>query len=406
MPTDVPAGWRSAALAGLGDEGGVVQTGPFGAQLHADDYQSEGVPFILIKNIRDGYLDTKGIPFISEADAARLAKYQIRAGDIVFSRVGRVGSCFLAQAQHQGWVISGQTLRVRTNPESVDSSFLTFALRSDAVQSYIAGTSLGSTRKSINTKILESTRLLVPPLPEQKKIAAILSAVDEAIQATQAVIEQTRRVKEGLLQELLTSPDTPRVRIAEVGEAQLGQQRHPKFLTGTNIRPYLRVANVLDGRIDFGDLKKMHFPEAELGKFELLPGDILLNEGQSTHLVGRSAMYRGEIPGLCVQKTLLRYRCGPRLIPDFAQAVFQHWLWSGHFAEIAVQTTSMAHLTGVRFKRMWMPVPPIDEQRRIVGMVGSVASTAMKYADVLCGLQQVKAGLLQDLLTGKVRVSV
>ena len=82
----------------------------------------------------------------------------------------------------------------------------------------------------------------------------------------------------------------------------------------------MRVANVLDGRIDFSDLESMHFPEPDLGKFELVSGDILLNEGQSTELVGRSAIYRGEIPGCCVQKTLIRFRCGPQLEPEFAHA--------------------------------------------------------------------------------------
>lgn len=152
---------------------------------------------------------------------------------------------------------------------------------------------------------------------------------------------------------------------SEVGSIQLGQQRHPKFASGTNVRRYLRVANVFDGWIDFSDIERMHFPESELDKFELRPGDILLNEGQSTELVGRSAIYQGEIAGCCFQKTLLRFRCGPSLLPEFAQAFFQHCLYSGQFASMVVQTTSMAHLTAVRFKDVMIPIPPIDEQRKL-----------------------------------------
>ena len=71
-----------------------VQTGPFGAQLHAEDYVDEGIPLILIKNIKETGLDVTGIPKITTEDADRLSRYKLIEGDIVFSRVGRVGSCF------------------------------------------------------------------------------------------------------------------------------------------------------------------------------------------------------------------------------------------------------------------------------------------------------------------------
>ena len=125
--------------------------------------------------------------------------------------------------------------------------------------------------------------------------------------------------------------------------------------------------------------RRWNFPESELEKFELLPGDILLNEGQSTELVGRSAIYRGEIPGCCFQKTLIRFRCKPGLLPEFAHAFFQHCLYTGQFASMVVQTTSMAHLTAVRFKEFRIPVPPIGEQQQLIDVTRALktATTAM-----------------------------
>ena len=167
---------------------------------------------------------------------------------------------------------------------------------------------------------------------------------------------------------------------AEVGHCQLGQQRHPMFESGNNVRPYLRVANVLDGDIDLSDILQMHFPTDALEKFELQPGDILLNEGQSTELVGRSAIWRSEVPGMCFQKTLLRFRCGPLLLPDFAHAFFQHMLYTGQFARVAVQTTSIAHLTSIRFMRLLLPVPPLDEQRVLVEQLSRINSAELHVA--------------------------
>jgi type I restriction enzyme S subunit len=116
----------------------------------------------------------------------------------------------------------------------------------------------------------------------------------------------------------------------------------------------------------------MHFPVDSLSKFELAPGDILLNEGQSTELVGRSAIYRGELTGACFQKTLLRFRTGPGLLPEFAHAFFQHMLYTSQFARVAVQTTSMAHLTGIKFTKLPIPIPPIREQQGIVDRLAQV----------------------------------
>lgn len=146
---------------------------------------------------------------------------------------------------------------------------------------------------------------------------------------------------------------------------QLGQQKHPKYDTGSNMRPYLRVQNVRDSWIDTTDVLQMHFPENELAKFQLQPGDILLNEGQTREYLGRSAIFRGEIAGCCFQKTLLRFRCSTSLVPEFAQAYFRFLLYSGFFASHASQT-AIAHVTAVHFKKMPIPVPAVTEQEQIV----------------------------------------
>ena len=149
------------------------------------------------------------------------------------------------------------------------------------------------------------------------------------------------------------------------GDVQRGQQKHPKYDTGSNVRPYLRVDNVRDGWIDKTNVLWIHFPENELEKFELRPGDILLNEGQTREYLGRSAVYWGEIPGCCFRKTLIRFRCGNSLLPEFAQSFFRFLLYSGFFMSHASQT-AIAHITAIRFRKMPIPVPSLAEQQQIV----------------------------------------
>jgi type I restriction enzyme S subunit len=168
-------------------------------------------------------------------------------------------------------------------------------------------------------------------------------------------------------------------RVDEVGEAKLGKMRSPEFHQGTHMRKYLRVANVLEGRIDASDLKEMNFTPAEAERYSLRPGDILLNEGQSVEFVGRPAIYRGESPGACFQKTLIRFRCRPTVIPEFALIVFRAYMRTGRFQGAAVQTTNMAHLPLMRLVGIEFPLPPIQEQRSIVAKVDDL----MKLCDQL-----------------------
>jgi type I restriction enzyme S subunit len=156
------------------------------------------------------------------------------------------------------------------------------------------------------------------------------------------------------------------VRVDQAGEVMIGRQREPSRHSGPNMRPYLRVANVQEDRIDTNDILQMHFTPDEAEAYALRYGDILLNEGQSPELVGRPAMFRDELPGACFQKTLLRFRPGPNVDPEYALLVFRHYLHAGDFRKLARWSTNIAHLTLQRFRSMPFPVPPLAQQRRIV----------------------------------------
>jgi type I restriction enzyme S subunit len=155
-------------------------------------------------------------------------------------------------------------------------------------------------------------------------------------------------------------------RIGQCGVVQLGRQRSPEHHTGKHLRPYLRVANVFEDRIDLRDVKQMNFTPEEFEVFRLRPNDILLNEGQSLDLIGRPAMYRGEVEGACFQNTLIRFRPLPSLVPEYALAVFRHYLHSRRFREIGKIVTNLAHLGAGRFADLEFPLPPLAEQKRIV----------------------------------------
>lgn len=149
----------------------------------------------------------------------------------------------------------------------------------------------------------------------------------------------------------------PMKQVAVTGEVQGGRQRSPHMTEG-RVAPYLRVANVFDGYIDFTDVNEMAFKPKELETFRLKAGDILLNEGQSVELVGRCAMYTDGPEDCCFQNTLIRYRSGPGTDPNFALQLFRYCQAIGVFSRIAVKTNSIAHLGVSRFAELELPSPP------------------------------------------------
>jgi type I restriction enzyme S subunit len=154
--------------------------------------------------------------------------------------------------------------------------------------------------------------------------------------------------------------------VVQVGNVQLGRQRSPKHHKGPHMRPYLRVANVFEDRIDTSDVMEMNFSPEEFNTYSLAFGDILLNEGQSMELVGRPAMYRDEMPGACFTNTLVRFRANDGIDPRFALRVFLAYLKNGRFQEVATITVNIAHLGAGRFAEIEFPVPPLEEQAAII----------------------------------------
>jgi type I restriction enzyme S subunit len=169
-------------------------------------------------------------------------------------------------------------------------------------------------------------------------------------------------------------------------------------MTEGRVVPYLRVANVFDGYIDFSDINEMPFKQREIETFRLRPGDILLNEGQSVELVGRCAMYSDGPEDCCFQNTLIRYRAGPQTDGNFAIQLFRYCQAIGIFSRIAVKTNSIAHLGVSRFAELELPFPPLTEQRKIAEILQTWDEAIEKLEALRAAKHDRLTGLTQKLL--------
>lgn len=192
-------------------------------------------------------------------------------------------------------------------------------------------------------------------------------------------------------------------RVVDVGELRLGKQRAPKWHLGPNMRPYLRVANVFEDRIDISDVKSMHFEPNEVATFELRLGDVLLNEGQSPELLGRPAIYRGELAGVCFTNSLIRFRPAAGVLSEWALAVFRHHMHSGRFRRESQITTNIAHLSLGRLAGVEFPLPPTAEQERIVAAIDEQFSRLNVAEELLRSARSRCAQMRSTFLSRTVR---
>ncbi|WP_282801730.1 restriction endonuclease subunit S [Secundilactobacillus kimchicus] len=247
-----------------------IKTGPFGSALHNSDYVSNGVPIITVEHIGNlGIVHASDVPRVNADDYERLSAYRLKTGDIVFSRVGAVDRTAIVQDSEDGWLFSGRLLRVRPNPDFVDSGFLNVYFSQSRFRKYMYAIANGSTMPSINTKILASIEVELPSMQFQKVIAWIFRQIDENLRVNQQInsnllklssnIAMAASLKSERITDLQTLLDTSRKANISIDEISLDT-----YVSNTSLRANKRG---LDTAEDYPSVKTVRAVE---------PGDILV----------------------------------------------------------------------------------------------------------------------------------
>lgn len=194
--------WRETTLGEVCDEvGGIIQTGPFGSQLHESDYSPDGIPVVMPKDIIEGRIATDSVARVSPEHVERLSRHKLRSGDIVYGRRGDIGRQALIRPEQEGWMCGTGCLRLGFGEAVLNPLFLHYYLRQDDVVSWITNQAVGATMPNLNTGILRTVPVRFPLLPVQRRIAGILSAYDELMENSQRRIRLLETMARALYRE-------------------------------------------------------------------------------------------------------------------------------------------------------------------------------------------------------------
>lgn len=209
-----------------------IQTGPFGSQLHKKDYVASGRPIVTVEHLGKRAFTRQNLPFVSEFDAERLKKYQMKHGDVIFSRVGSVDRCSYAEKRNEGWLFSGRCLRIRPK-KSIDPEFLYYYLSSKAIKGFVRNIAVGATMPSINTTLMGEIPIPAISLDRQRAIACIMSSLDIKLQANAKLNGYLEELCDALFLDFLERADSSwhEGTLEELAEVKYGKN-HKKLADG------------------------------------------------------------------------------------------------------------------------------------------------------------------------------
>ena len=386
-------GWPSARIQDLCVDVNVGFVGP-----SSEVRSPTGVPFLMGKNIGPGYLRLEGLERVDPAFHDSQRKSQLVAGDVVVVRIGESGQAArippsLGQANCAGLVIIKQ-------PRGIDGDFLTLYLNSAEGRETSIARSAGTTRQTLNTQTVANMVVPLPPEAVQRRIVDLMAHLDQHLAHLRLeLLVAERDLREGRAEAMRVGTFA---RAGDAFDILMGRQRSPSRASGPNMTPYLRAANVKDGRLDLTDVKEMDFNTEERVRFGLRRGDVLVSEGSgSADAVGAAARWREEIGGpLCFQNTLLRFRSRQgTTIPDF---VYQWCRWayeSGAFRETA-SGTNILHIGSTRAVEMPVRIPNLRDQEALCQVLEARESVCVSLGMEIESLQTVRAQTLDALLSG------
>ena len=408
MSRKVPDGWRLTTL-------GEVASITMGQSPSGDSYNAEGRGVPLLNGPAEfGAISPAPVQWTTEPTKT------CRAGDILFCvRGSTTGRKNIADDVY----CIGRGLAAIRGGQEACTSYINYVLEQAADEILFRARGAGSTFPNINSKELAEWNTFVPPLSEQRRIAEILSSVDEGITATQAVIEQTRTLRQSVLKHLLAKGiGHTRFKQTEIGEIpeawevvclrdvceSMKYGTSAKCEADSDAYPVLRIPNISGDRLDLTDLKFTELPRSEAANFLLSEGDILvIRTNGNPNYIGKMALVKGVPENALYASYLIRIRTNRRLcLPAFAVLSSQGEITRKALFESARTSAGNYNINTKGLGDAVLTLPPIREQERIIGEVSSFDDAIIAGEQELRHLNQLKSALMSDLLTGCKRVSM
>ena len=413
MSSVVPEGW---SVKTFGDLTTSIKSG-LSRRLSLQDI---GIPVINSGNLTSRGLDTRELKYwyLDDPQGANTSNYVLINGDILLNfinSISQIGKSCIFRSFGRPCIYTTNIFRVRVGEKS-HSEFVHHLMTDDIFQEEIGLITKPAVNQASFTKDeLSNIRVSIPPLPEQKKISSILTSVDEVIENTQKQIDKLQDLKKATMNELLTKgightefkdselgriPKSWEVKkLKDIGECIRGLTYSPDDIAETGLL-VLRSSNIQHGRIYLGDNVFVNLDVTT--KFRTQVGDLLICvRNGSRRLLGKSVIIPEGLPPSTHGAFMTVFRTP---LNKFVQFLLQsEWFFTQVSRDIGATINSINNSNLLEYLFVF---PSHHEQTQIASQLKSIESLIVGKSNKLSQTQSLKKSLMQDLLTGKVRVTV
>ncbi|MEZ9628571.1 restriction endonuclease subunit S [Vibrio breoganii] len=426
MSKSLPYGWSLKSISSICSSKYGVVDGPFGSNLKSEHYRDSGVPVFQSGFVTSNRFVKKNYVYVDQEKYQEQIRSSAAPKDILMAKIGmNAGACAVIPDDHSVGILAGNSLKMTVNKDIASNLFLVNHLHFMQQNGEIRKLLTETAQPAISITTLKRHSVPLPPLPEQKKIAAILTSVDDVIEKTQAQIDKLKDLKTGMMQELLTCgvgvdgkphtefKDSPVGRIPNDWDVQSFSSVTVKIQDGTHFSPkskdgeclYLTSKNIQKGKLLLTNISYISQEEHDeiYKRCDVKYGDVLLTkDGANT---GNCAMNTLHEP-FSLLSSVAFLRCDESIC-------LNHYLYqymsSSMFRKVVKDSmtgNAITRLTLTIIKSLKVPLPPIEEQEKIIKMLSGIDECMSVKQLKLESLKNTKKALMQDLLTGKKRVKV
>jgi type I restriction enzyme S subunit len=398
----IPEGWRVLPLGEVCEL--VIGRTP---SRKRDDYWRAGVfPWVTIGDMTSPVV-TETKERISECAVEETKIPLVPKGTVLLSFKLSLGKVAIAGTDlHTNEAIMAITPK---DDRVVHNEYLYYAVKSLDLQRHARQAVKG---KTVNKEILQGMNLLVPPLPVQERIVQILQKTNEVHRKCNYAVDLAEAILAASFMSMFgtyfgSASQSERIALGQLANVKSGVTKGRKLKQAQTVTvPYLRVANVQDGFLDLLDVRDIEVLPADVEKYELRDGDILMTEGGDPDKLGRGAIWRGQVESCIHQNHVFRVRTDrARLAPEYLAALLRTHYAKQYFLSCAKRSSNLASVNSTQVKAFPVPLPPLRMQEKFVSAVEQWLQSSERLTEGVKNADELLSSMMNQAFSGQLTAS-
>lgn len=394
----IPEEWEIYPLSSIVSD---MADGPFGSNLKTEHYISEKqVRVVQLSNIGDDGWHDSNTKYTSFTHASTLSRCIIPTGSVLIAKMMPAGRAIICPNIDSQYILGSDVVRITCNTK-VEPKYFVYYTKSKLYLEQISDYTQGSTRQRTSISKLKTMQIVIPPAKEQYSIASALTSINNLISSLGKLIEKKKNIKQGAMQQLLTgqirlkgfSEPWVKRKLGDIGSLAMCKRIFQEETSEKGDVPFYKIGT-------FGQQADAYITKGKYEQFKQMyrfpqKGDVLISAAGT---IGRTVIYNGEPAYFQDSNIVWLAHNGKYITNNFLFYIYQRTDWN-------TEDTTIARLYNNNFNNTCIHFPSsITEQQAIANILSKMDNEITALETKKAKYEAIKQGMMQQLLTGKIRL--